>query len=228
MPSKKETFTLPLLITKSFTVFPGKKDIAIDAGRDFSIKAINASRDNNSSLILVVAQKDSAIDVPTQKDLYEVGTLCRITSYSDMKTYVRVRIMGSARVHINNVSFDASGFFVADSSKVEDVMGDDRKIVALTKAIITSLQNVPQITSSIPRTALVELNTKGADPAELADFLAPYLPLTDEGRQLLLAEANVEKRLTFVLQAINDAIEEAKIDNEISKDVAQSTEKQHS
>ena len=226
MPSKKETFTLPLLITKSFTVFPGKKDIAIDAGRDFSIKAINASRDNNSSLILVVAQKDSAIDVPTQKDLYEVGTLCRITSYSDMKTYVRVRIMGSARVRINNVSFDASGYFVADSSKLEDVIGDDRKIVALTKAIITSLQNVPQITSSIPRTALVELNTKGADPVELADFLAPYLPLTDEGRQILLQETNVEKRLTFVLQAINDAIEEAKIDNEISKDVAQSTEKQ--
>ena len=50
MPSKKEKFTLPLLITKAFTVFPSKKDVAIDAGRDFSIKAINASRDNNSSL----------------------------------------------------------------------------------------------------------------------------------------------------------------------------------
>ena len=226
MPSKKEKVTLPLLVTKSFTVFPGKKDIAIDAGRDFSIKAINASRDNNSSLILVVAQKEASIDVPTQKDLYEVGTLCRITSYSDMKTYVRVRIMGSARMKINNVSFDASGYFVADAEKLEDSVGDERKVVALTKGIITSLQNVPQITSSIPRTAMVELTTKGADPAELADFLAPYLPLTDEERQAILAEANVEKRLTMVLSAINEAIEEAKIDNEISKDVAQSTEKQ--
>ena len=226
MPSKKEKVTLPLLVTKSFTVFPGKKDIAIDAGRDFSIKAINASRDNNSSLILVVSQKEASIDVPTQKDLYEIGTLCRITSYSDMKTYVRVRIMGSARMKINNVSFDASGYFVADAEKLEDSIGDERKVVALTKGIITSLQNVPQITSSIPRTAMVELTTKGADPAELADFLAPYLPLTDEERQAILAEANVEKRLTMVLSAINEAIEEAKIDNEISKDVAQSTEKQ--
>ena len=226
MPSKKEKVTLPLLVTKSFTVFPGKKDIAIDAGRDFSIKAINASRDNNSSLILVVAQKEASIDVPTQKDLYEIGTLCRITSYSDMKTYVRVRIMGSARMKINNVSFDASGYFVADAEKLEDVFGDDRKIVVLTKNIIASLQSVPQITTAIPRTAMVELTTKGADPAELADFLAPYLPLTDEGRQEILSEANVEKRLTLVLSAINEAIEEAKIDNEISKDVAQSTEKQ--
>ena len=226
MPSKKEKFTLPLLITKSFTVFPGKKDIAIDAGRDFSVKAINASRDNNSSLILVVSQKDASIDVPTQKDLYEIGTLCRITSYSDMKTYVRVRIMGRARVKINNVSFDAAGFFVADSSKVEDINGDDRKVVSLTKNILTSLQSVPQITSNIPRTIMVDLTTHGAEPSELADILAPYLPLTDQGRQAILEEANVEKRLTLVLASISEAIEEQKIDNEISKDVAQSTEKQ--
>ncbi len=226
MPSKKEKFTLPLLITKSFTVFPGKKDIAIDAGRDFSVKAINASRDNNSSLILVVSQKDASVDVPTQKDLYEIGTLCRITSYSDMKTYVRVRIMGSTRVKINNVSFDASGFFVADSTKVDDVITDEKKILSLTRNILTSLQNVPNITSNIPRAMMVDLNTHGAEPSELADLLAPYLPLTDEGRQAILEEANVEKRLMIVLSAINEAIEEAKIDNEISKDVAQSTEKQ--
>jgi ATP-dependent Lon protease len=226
MPSKKEKVTLPLLVTKSFTVFPGKKDIAIDAGRDFSIKAINASRDNNTSLILVVSQKNASVDVPTQKDIYEVGTLCRITSYSDMKTYVRIRIMGSARMRINNMSFDASGFFVADAEKIEYVPGDERKVISLTKAIITSLQNVPQITSSIPRTMMVELSTRGADPSELADFLAPYLPLTDEGRQAILEENNIERRLEIVLASINEAAEEAKIDNEISKDVAQATEKQ--
>ena len=226
MPSKKEKFTLPLLITKSFTVFPGKKDTAIDAGREFSIKAINASRDNNSSLIVVVSQKDASVDTPTQKDCYSVGTLCRITSYGDMKTYVRIRILGSARVKINNLTFDASGYFVADVEKLEDVISDDKKVVSLTKSIITSLQNVPQITSAIPRTVMVELNTHGADPSELADFLAPYLPLNDAGRQAILEATNVEERLTIVLGAINEAIEEAKIDNEIQKDVAQSTEKQ--
>ena len=226
MPSKKEKFTLPLLITKAFTVFPSKKDVAIDAGRDFSIKAINASRDNNSSLILVVTQKSANVEVPTQQDLFEVGTLCRITSYSDMKTYVRVRILGTSRVKINNVSFDASGYFVADSEKLEDVLGDERKIVSLTKQIITSLQNIPQITSAIPRTALVELTTRGAEPSELADFLAPYLPLTAETRQALLEETNIEKRLTIILASINEAVEEQKIDSEIAKDVAQTTEKQ--
>ena len=58
----------------------------------FSIKAINASRDNNSSLLLVVTQKDASIEVPTSKDINEIGTLCRITSYSNMKTFIRVHI----------------------------------------------------------------------------------------------------------------------------------------
>lgn len=226
MAAKKETITLPLLVTKSFSVFPGKKDISIDAGRDFSIKAINAARDNNSSLILVVSQRDSAVDVPTQKDLYKVGTLCRITSYSDMKTYVRIRMLGTARVNINNVSFDAQGYFVADSEKLKDVYTDDRRIVALVKAIMSALNSVPQITSLIPRTTFVEMTTKGVEPSELADILGPYLPLNDKGRQALLEENNVEERLKLVLSSINEAVEEAKIDNEISKDIAQSTEKQ--
>ena len=226
MATKKEKITLPLLVTKSFTVFPGKKDISIDAGRDFSIKAINASRDNNSSLILVVSQIESSVDVPTQKDIYKIGTLCRITSYSDMKTFVRVRIMGTARYKINNMSFDAQGYFVADAEKVVDVYGEEKRIVALVKAIMTSLQNVPQITSLIPRANYVELTTRGVEPSELADILGPYLPLTDKGRQRILEETNVEERLKMVLQSINEAIEEAKIDNEITRDVSQSTEKQ--
>lgn len=226
MPSKKEKFTLPLLVTKAFTVFPSKKDIAIDAGRDFSIKAINASRDNNSSLILVVSQKDPSVEIPTEKDLYKVGTLCRITSYSDSKTYVRIRILGTSRVLINNVSFDAFGYFVADCEKMNDVVKDEKRVVVLTRDIVSELQNIPQIFNSIPRSTLSEIQSHGVDPNELPDILAPYLPLDDKTRQLILEEADVEKRLTIILESVHEAIEEAKVDNKISEDVAKSTEKQ--
>ena len=67
MADNKE-ITLPLLITKNYVVYPGKKDERIDAGRDFSIKAINASRDNNSSLLLIVSQKTATTEVPTADD----------------------------------------------------------------------------------------------------------------------------------------------------------------
>ena len=226
MSEKKEKITLPLLITKGYTVFPGARDDRIDAGRDFSIRAINASRDNDSSLILIVSQKDRSVETPTDKDIYKVGTLCRISSYSDMKTYVRIRVIGTSRVKINNVTFDASGYYVADVEVLKNIPGDDRKIVSLMKQITTALQNVPQVTSNIPRSVMVQLTSHGANPEEIADILAPYLPLNDNGRQEILEAQEIEKRLELVLASLNEAKISADIDAEISKDVSESTEKQ--
>ena len=193
--------TLPLLITKSFVIFPEQKNIQVDAGRDFSIKAIDASRDLNSSLLLVVAQKDPSIEVPTQKDICQVGTLCRITSYSNMKNYIRVHITGTKRVKINNLSFDASGHFVADAETIEDVVKDEKRVLAYCKNIITALVNTPQVSNVVPRTTFAEITTKGVEPTLLCDILAPYIPLTDEGRMKILNELDLVKRLELVLKA---------------------------
>lgn len=224
--AEKQKITLPLLITKGYTVFPGSKDDRIDAGRDFSVKAINASRDNNSSLLVVVSQKDRSIETPTDKDVYEYGTLCRISSYSDMKTFIRIRVVGNSRVKINNLSFDQQGFYVADVEVLQNIPGDDKKVLSLVKSITSSLQKVPSLIQDMPRSTMVQLTSHGVSAEELADLLAPYLPLTDAGRQAILEEVNVEKRLELVLQAINEAKVGADIDAEIAKDVSESTEKQ--
>ena len=224
--AEKHKITLPLLITKGYTVFPGSKDDRIDAGRDFSVKAINASRDNNSSLLVVASQKDRSIETPTENDVYKYGTLCRISSYSDMKTFIRIRVIGNSRVKINNLSFDQRGFFVADVEVLENVPGDDKKVLSLVKTITSSLQKVPSLMQDMPRATMVQLTSHGASAEELADILAPFLPLTDEGRQAILEEVNVEKRLELVLQAINEAKVGAEVDAEIAKNVTESTEKQ--
>ena len=218
--------TLPLLITKSFVIFPEQKNIQVDAGRDFSIKAIDASRDLNSSLLLVVAQKDASIEVPTQKDVCEVGTLCRITSYSNMKTYVKIHITGTKRVKINNVSFDATGHFVADAETILDVVKDEKRVVAYCKNIIAALVATPSVRNMIPRPLFSELTTKGTEAAILPDILAPFIPLTDEGRMKILNELDLEKRLELTLEAINEVKKEEEIDKDISKDVSEQTEKQ--
>lgn len=218
--------TLPLLITKQFTVFPEQRNLQVDAGRDFSIKAINASRDLNSSLLLVVSQKDASIEVPTDKDVNPIGTLCRITSYSVMKGYIRVHITGTKRVKINNLTFDAQGYFVADAETIEDKIKDEQKVVGICKAIIQALVETPQVSNVIPRTMFSEITTKGVEPTLLSDILAPYIPLTNEGREAILGELEVEKRLELVLQAILEVKKEAEVDKDIQKDVSEQTEKQ--
>ena len=203
--------TLPLLITKQFSVFPEQRNLQVDAGRDFSIKAINASRDLNSSLLLVVTQKDASIEVPTQKDINEIGTLCRITSYSNMKTYIRVHINGTQRVKIHNLTFDQAGYFVADAETIEDKIVDNQKVVALCKNIIQMVMEIPKVSSIIPVRTFQEITSKGVDPMKLADILAPFIPLTDEGRSRILSELVLEKRLELTLQALQEVKKEAEL-----------------
>lgn len=218
--------TLPLLITKQFCVFPEQRNLQVDAGRDFSIKAIDASRDLNSSLLLVVTQKDPSIEVPTSKDVNEIGTLCRITSYTNMKNYIRVHITGTKRVKINNFSFDQAGYFVADAETIEDVVANNQRLVVLSKTIIGMVMQMPKINSIIPIKTMQEITSKGVDPVLLPDILAPYIPLTDAGRLAILNELDVEKRLGLIIASLDEVKKEAEIEHDLQKDVSEQTEKQ--
>lgn len=226
MAEEKTKFHLPLLITKAYTLFPGSTDEKIDAGRDFSIKAIQASRDNESSLLVVVSQKNAKIETPTANHIYRVGTLCRISTYTDMKTYVSIRVNGSVRVKINNISFDQTGYYVADVEVLEDIPGNDQRVLALVKEVTSLLPKVSRVAGSIPRRVYSSLSSQGVNPGELADILAPYLFLSDEGRQKILEAVKVEDRLELVIESLKNSIAEAKVDADIQKEVSLNTEKQ--
>lgn len=222
---EKTKIILPLLITKGIVLYPGKKDERIDAGRDFSVKAINASRDNNNSLLLVVSQKSADTDIPTEKDVYTIGTLCRIVSYSDMKNFIRIRVQGTQRVKLLNIAFDPQGFFVAECEVLTNIDGNNKNVIALSKKVIEGIQNLPQLAFSLPKQVLQDISSKGIEPGELCDLLAPYLVTTNEKRQEILETLNVEKRLSIVLDIINESKMEAEIDAVIEKKVAKNMEK---
>ena len=73
-------------------------------GRDKSVKALEDAMNNDKEIILVT-QRDSAIDDPEYKDIYEVGTLGKILQLLRLPDgTVKVLIEGGNRVHIKNIS----------------------------------------------------------------------------------------------------------------------------
>ena len=68
--------TLPTLALRGVSVFPGTV-LHFEVERPMSIAALNAAI-GTDRMIFLVAQRDMAVDAPGQKDLYEVGTVCRI------------------------------------------------------------------------------------------------------------------------------------------------------
>ncbi len=222
---KKGKITLPLLITKNFVIFPGKKDEKVDAGRDFSIKAINSSRDLNNSLLLITSQIDSAVETPTDKDVYQIGTLAKIASYSDMKGYVRIRIIAEERFAFKKISFDPQGFYVGEGYVLESTESDSKTSMSLMKKIWTLINTLNKFIATLPRQVYLDLSSLKLSASQFADLLAPYLFTTESKRQTLLEEIDATKRLELVLNIVNDMKLETQVDADIEKRVAKSVEK---
>ena len=216
---------LPVLITKNFVVFPKNSgDDRIDAGREFSVNAINESRDNANSLLLIVTQKDENVEVPTTNDIFEYGTLCRIVSYTDMKGYLRIRVKGSARCKIDELAFDPKGFFSATFETLEDEYGDQKLTQSLYKKCVSSLS---KLNDRIPFSSSDFSRNRGeeVDPSAFCDRIANYINLNVNEKIDILKANNVNERLNLINTFLLRMKAEKEVDQKIEQQVSKSLEK---
>jgi len=214
--------TLPLLVTRSLVVFPNTNQ-SIEAARPFSMKAIDESRENANSLLFITTQKDANVDDPTEKDVYSVGTLCRIISFGDQKQFFRIRVTSTKRVALSNIRVEGD-HYVADGLILEDVEGDRNEALVIIRNIMSQLELLPALGRNFPRPVVNQL-AKGLGASELSDTLATYLNMSIEQRQNLLEELDINRRLMIVLEVLNQEKAVMEIDKKIQTSIQKSTEK---
>ena len=96
---------LPLIPLRDIVVFPNMV-APLFVGRDKSVKALEDAMNNDKEIILVT-QRDSAVDDPEYKDIYELGTLGKILQLLRLPDgTVKVLIEGGNRVHIKDFLFN--------------------------------------------------------------------------------------------------------------------------
>ena len=71
-----ELIKMPLLALRGLHVFPGML-LTFDVERPASIAALNTAI-RADQIIFLSAQKDLSADLPTEEEIYAVGTVCRI------------------------------------------------------------------------------------------------------------------------------------------------------
>ena len=213
---------LPLLIARALVLFPSLSE-EIEVGRAFSIAAVDAAQNQTNSLLLIASQKDENTESPSQDTIFAVGTLARIVSSSRSDSSVRIRVVGSKRVRLDNVEF-IDGSYFADAEVMEDISSDKAAEMELSKKIIDTVSSSRIFSSSVPRSALNQLG-KGYRPEDVSDLLANYLPLTLSQRQQVLEEQDLTKRLELILSFIGEAETSAELENKLATKVRESSEK---
>ena len=217
-----QTLQLPLLITREFVLFPGSPQ-TIEAGRTISINAVNASRLSSDSLIFVTSQVKPEIENPTYQDIYQVGTLCRITTANDHSDSIRLRVMPVERVQLSNFH-EIDEYFICDGKvlKIEEV--EQAKHEEYIKIISSTTESMPDLMSKMPKNLINQLS-KATNAANLCYSLVSFLQFPTEMKIKILEANSLETLVGLTLAALAAERKNSEIERRLQDSVRESAEK---
>lgn len=207
---------LPLVCTRGVVVFPNQ-EVIIDVGREKSTRAVEEAQEKYESQVVLVAQRDLALEEPDVNDVYSYGTLCQIKHIRRMDGYLRVKFRGMQRVELHTIINDEALMSVTAEIKA-DYAQDSMEEVALVRKIAKQFEEIEAISQTIPKEMINEL-AKGVSAPMLSDQIAQLFPFTLEKRQELLETLGVNDRLYLILQEIESEKELSQIENKINDKV---------
>ena len=115
----KASYIKPLLPLRDIVIFPSMV-VPLFVGRDKSIKALQEAMKSEKSIVLIT-QKNSEVDDPSDKDLYGYGCLSKVLQLLKLPDgTVKVLVEGEKRVKILKCIDDTNNFLKCEIEVVED------------------------------------------------------------------------------------------------------------
>ncbi len=201
----RDTVIFPHMITPLFVV------------RERSVRSVNAATLEDLPL-LVVTQRDSAVDEPQAEDLHVIGTevsIARMLRMPDGSTSVLVQ--GQSRIEILEF-LETEPYITARARILYELERDDMTTEALMRAVLALFERVVQFSRSVPEDAYV-LAMNIDEPGWLADLVASTIDLGTEERQTLLSIVDPVKRLERLSILLAKELDVLELENQIHSQV---------
>ncbi|MGB2693473.1 MAG: endopeptidase La [Thermodesulfobacteriota bacterium] len=214
--------TLPLLPLRDVVIFPYMV-APLFVGREKSIRALEEAMKKNKEIFLV-AQKDAKTNDPTEKDIYDIGTIGTIVQMLRLPDgTVKVLVEGKGRACVKNYLPNKSYFMV----EVETVPENDKVGVeteALIRTLVTAFENYVKLNKKIPSEVLVTVSSI-EEPGRLSDTISSHLSFKLEDKQEILETINPAERLEKIYEKIQSEVEIMQIEKKIRGRVKKQMEK---
>ncbi len=215
------TYTKPLLPLRDIVIFPSIV-VPLFVGREKSIKALQEAMKTDKSIILV-AQKNSETDDPSEKDLFSFGCLSKVLQLLKLPDgTVKVLVEGQKRVKITNISNNAN-FLKCDVEIAEDInITKDLDVYAqglvkkFEKLIVLNKKDFNENLNIIK-------NSK--DAKIIADNIASNLNIRIFQKQEILEIRDLRKRLEKIYEIVNKETSVISVEKKIRGRVKNQMEK---
>ena len=218
----KTSYLKPLLPLRDIVIFPSMV-VPLFVGREKSIKALQEVMKSDKSIVLAT-QKNSEIDDPTGKDLYQYGCLGKVLQLLKLPDgTVKVLVEGEKRIKIIKHSQDSNDFLNCEVEIAEDINVTkdlDQLAAGLVKKFerlqILSKKDFNESTSNLK-------NLKNS--SQIANNISSNLNIQIFEKQELLEITDLKKRLEKIHSIIEKETSVLSVEKKIRGRVKNQMEK---
>ncbi|SFQ67935.1 ATP-dependent Lon protease [Halopseudomonas formosensis] len=202
----------PLLPLRDVVVFPHMV-IPLFVGRSKSIEALEAAMQGDKQ-VLLMTQRNPAVDDPEAEDLYRVGTLATILQLLKLPDgTVKVLVEGEQRAQVEQLE-EVDGYQQARVQLVEEPLPEEREAEVLARTLMSQFEQFVNLGKKVPPEAVSSLSGI-EDVRRLVDTMTAHLNLKVEQKQQILEIASVRDRVEHVLGVLDTEIDLLQVEKRI-------------
>tara|TARA_Y100000996_G_scaffold414723_1_gene406519 strand:- start:17211 stop:19547 length:2337 start_codon:yes stop_codon:yes gene_type:complete len=217
MSIKENKELYPILPLRNTVLFP-QQIIPIYIGREQSLDLVNDLQEAKDKHIVVVAQKDSTVEVPQLEDLYNWGTLANIMKVFDMPDGSKSAIVqGLDRVKIDS-KVDNDKYLKAMISRNVEIVEYGSELDTMTANLHTIFRQLIDIAPYLSDEQ-ADILTSIQNPGKLADKAISLINIPIKEKQEILASIDVKKRLEKTIVIITREIQRIQLGEKIQSEV---------
>lgn len=214
----------PILPVRNMVMFPNVV-IPITAGRKNSIKLLEEAQ-QKGEFIGIVSQKNSDIEQPNEKDLYQIGTLAKIIKIIKLpEGNITAITKGFQRFKIKNIT-ETKPYFNAEIVKLKDTKAKNKEeYEALLENIKDLALKIIELDPNIPNAANFAIkNINNND--DLLNFICTNANFPYSDKQKLLEEKNLMERANKCYEMMHADFRKLELRNQIHQKTSKDLDRQ--
>ena len=215
-----ETITknIPALALRGLTVFP-RMTASFDVEREISMRALERAMETGQEIFLVT-QRELGVELPEEKDLYEVGTVARVIQIlRASNSMMRVVMEGGSRARLRRL-WQREPFLQAQV----ELIGEEKsprhgtRTEAMLRQTYALFGEYSELLPKQPESIFTTV-MDATDPGFLADFIAQNSNLRYQDKQSVLEELRPLMRLRRVNEILKREISVIAMEQDIESKV---------
>ena len=216
------SYVKPLLPLRDIVIFPSMV-VPLFVGREKSIKALQEVMKTDKSIVLIT-QKNSEIDDPTSKDLYQYGCLSKVLQLLKLPDgTVKVLVEGEKRIKILKYNDNVNNYLTCEVEIAED-QNTSKELEPLASGLIKKFDRL-QVLSKKDITDTSNSLRSLKNPSQIANNISSNLNIQIFEKQELLETLDLKKRLEKIHQFIEKETSVLSVEKKIRGRVKNQMEK---